>query len=190
MSNNTSFLTLPAELRLQIYTDLAIPLHTPFSAYHGLYLSCRQIRTEIDIYCGPLYAKYLSRELSMLEWASFELPPTFLQMHHLHITIHSNYTVDWNCHEYDYFMQLDGLFRLYLGSLTVALHPELRDAENLVLQILAGKKRGELNASRVVGVMPRMMRSDERFFHVVVEAMDLGRVEVRWAERGIEDVET
>jgi hypothetical protein len=42
-----SFLSLPAELRFQIYGIIAIPT-TPFSAYRGMYLSCRQVKSELD----------------------------------------------------------------------------------------------------------------------------------------------
>jgi hypothetical protein len=42
-----SFLSLPAELRFQIYGIIAIPT-IPFSAYHGMYLSCRQVKSELD----------------------------------------------------------------------------------------------------------------------------------------------
>lgn len=43
-----SFLTLPTELRLQIYGLIVVPVDAPFSAYVGLYLSCHQVKAEID----------------------------------------------------------------------------------------------------------------------------------------------
>jgi len=43
-----SFLSLPSELRYQIYAIIALPDVTPFSKYRGLYLSCRQIKADLD----------------------------------------------------------------------------------------------------------------------------------------------
>lgn len=41
-------LDLPAELRLQVYSCLATPLSSSPSGYSGLYLSCKQIRNEME----------------------------------------------------------------------------------------------------------------------------------------------
>jgi hypothetical protein len=43
-----SFLDLPAELRFHIYALVAIPTAAPFSTYCGLYLSCKQVKNELD----------------------------------------------------------------------------------------------------------------------------------------------
>jgi hypothetical protein len=43
-----SLIGLPAELRLQIYNQTARALRSPFHDYAGLYLTCRQIRNEMD----------------------------------------------------------------------------------------------------------------------------------------------
>jgi hypothetical protein len=54
------FLKLPTELRLQIYKIVAVPHDAPFSAYAGLYLSCRQIKTELDKEAPTAINKHLA----------------------------------------------------------------------------------------------------------------------------------
>jgi hypothetical protein len=56
-----AFLRLPTELRLAIYTVMAIPDTAPFSAYHGLYMSCRQIKLEMDDQCAKVLGAHLHR---------------------------------------------------------------------------------------------------------------------------------
>jgi hypothetical protein len=46
-SAGTTFLSLPAELRLQVYSYL-LPHQVKFSSYTGLRRTCRQIRAEFD----------------------------------------------------------------------------------------------------------------------------------------------
>ncbi|KAH4906326.1 hypothetical protein HBH70_108280 [Parastagonospora nodorum] len=55
----TSFLDLPLELRYQVYFYIAIPRYTYFSTYHGLYLSCHQVRNEMNQECGSILQKHL-----------------------------------------------------------------------------------------------------------------------------------
>lgn len=43
-----SFLDLPPELRLQVHGIIAIPDVAPFAEYRGLYLSCHQVKDELD----------------------------------------------------------------------------------------------------------------------------------------------
>jgi len=43
-----TFLTLPTEIRNEIYGIIAIPNTTPLSEYHGLHSSCRQIKAELE----------------------------------------------------------------------------------------------------------------------------------------------
>ncbi|KAF2826976.1 hypothetical protein CC86DRAFT_370071 [Ophiobolus disseminans] len=58
-----TFLRLPHELRFAIYAIVAISATAPFSAeYSGLYLSCRQIKKEVDSE-GP---KALSAHISII----------------------------------------------------------------------------------------------------------------------------
>ncbi|KAF2743544.1 hypothetical protein M011DRAFT_480686 [Sporormia fimetaria CBS 119925] len=55
----TPFLSLPGELRIKIYEIIAVPTTTPHSAYHGLYLSCKQIWSEMEYHIPKILAKYL-----------------------------------------------------------------------------------------------------------------------------------
>ncbi|KAH7079600.1 hypothetical protein FB567DRAFT_606957 [Paraphoma chrysanthemicola] len=53
------FLDLPTELRFQVYTIFAIPRDAPFSAYSGLYLSCKRFKAEMDQEVGKITTTYL-----------------------------------------------------------------------------------------------------------------------------------
>jgi hypothetical protein len=54
------FLGLPREMRNMIYAHTAVFKDTHFSAYHGLYLSCRRVRTEMDEECGRVLTSHLN----------------------------------------------------------------------------------------------------------------------------------
>jgi hypothetical protein len=58
-STHFPFLRLPGELRNQIYGYIAIPNSAPLSSYKGLYLSCRQVKNEMDYEVVEEYQKYL-----------------------------------------------------------------------------------------------------------------------------------
>ncbi|KAI1683713.1 hypothetical protein KJE20_06218 [Pyrenophora tritici-repentis] len=87
-----SFLDLPAETRLQIYSYMAIPDTTPFSAYHGLYLSCRQVRAEMDDECGKILGEYLPTIKPQARWNFISspvmtIPGNFLAMQHIRLDL-------------------------------------------------------------------------------------------------------
>ncbi|CAE7185786.1 hypothetical protein CFE70_006352 [Pyrenophora teres f. teres 0-1] len=109
----TSFLQLPSEIRLQVYSHMAIPFTTPFSAYRGLYLSCRQIRAEMDDECGKILGEYLHTIKAGLEddvSTAMTIPGDFLSMQHvrldfshrttrLHLPVHrSHFDLFWPTH--------------------------------------------------------------------------------------------
>jgi hypothetical protein len=52
-------LELPLELRNQIYAIIATPTEAPFFEYKGLYLSCHQIKEEMDSECPKAFEEHL-----------------------------------------------------------------------------------------------------------------------------------
>lgn len=52
---------LPAEIRNEIYGMIATPTDAPFSEYKGLYLSCRQIKQEMDYECSRVFEKHVTK---------------------------------------------------------------------------------------------------------------------------------
>ena len=111
----SSFLDLPAELRNQVYGYIAIPHTVPLSSYIGLYLSCRQIRTEMDSECAKVFRQYLGTFQYQLQDAHLDMPETFAEMQHvrLHVTpITASNLVRW-------FDESTALFPLHLASLSI-----------------------------------------------------------------------
>jgi hypothetical protein len=82
-----SFLDLPAELRLRIYGLIATPTNAPFSAYHGLYLSCRQIAAELDHEAPKILKSFVSDLESCIPGAQLTISTTFLAPLHLNVTL-------------------------------------------------------------------------------------------------------
>lgn len=76
-----SFFSLPPELRYQIYGYMAIPYTEPFSVYHGLYLSCHQIKDEMDAECGPILDLHL-RSICSAVGVDLDLPVSLLEKQH------------------------------------------------------------------------------------------------------------
>jgi hypothetical protein len=56
------FLALPTELRFMVYHHVSDPVATCLSDYKGMYLSCRQIKAEMDQECPRPLSKYLEME--------------------------------------------------------------------------------------------------------------------------------
>jgi hypothetical protein len=115
-SINMSFLKLPTELRLKIYSYMAIPNEVPFSQYHGLYLSCHQIQAEMDRECGAILSAHLSSIRGQLTWAKFNVPDTFLEMQHIRLAINVANSQPYMCSN----PQLNKLLQLRLTTLTIA----------------------------------------------------------------------
>jgi hypothetical protein len=56
------FLGLPTELRFMVYREISDPLTACVSDYKGMYLSCRQLKAEMDQECPKPLARYLETE--------------------------------------------------------------------------------------------------------------------------------
>jgi hypothetical protein len=114
----SSFLDLPAELRYQIYGYIAIPDTAPLSSYAGLYLSCRQIRLEMDSECIKVFRAYLTTLQDQLEETHVDLPESFAEMQHVRLNVK---TLIWN----PQFDNLETFLSLHLASLSITyLVPE------------------------------------------------------------------
>lgn len=55
------FLDLPAEIRVLVYAQMAVPHKAPMSVYHGLYLSCRQVKEEMEYECVKVMDEYTKK---------------------------------------------------------------------------------------------------------------------------------
>jgi len=110
-----AFLSLPTELRFAIYSIIAIPDTAPFSAYHGLYMSCRQVKTEMDGECGKVLLEHLRQLQSTFQdqqyFLQLTVANTFPAMLHARLSFDSNiYTLS---------DVLNELVSLHLESLTL-----------------------------------------------------------------------
>jgi hypothetical protein len=76
-----SFFDLPTELRFQIYGLIAIPVTAPFSDFSGLYLSCHQIKAELDDESPRVLAAYLARIASGTPGATVSVTSTGVRQH-------------------------------------------------------------------------------------------------------------
>lgn len=85
----SSFLDLPAELRVQVYAYVVVPSDAPFSAYHGLYFSCKQVKNELDTEGPRLLHSYIS-DLNRLD-SAIQLSTTsaFSSPLHLHFAVNT-----------------------------------------------------------------------------------------------------
>jgi len=92
----SSFLDLPAELRNQVYGYIAIPHTAPLISHIGLYLSCRQIRSEMDSECAKIFRAYLKTFQDQHQDAHLVIPESFVEMQHfrLHVLPTSNSNLD------------------------------------------------------------------------------------------------
>ncbi|KAI4685701.1 hypothetical protein J4E81_008853 [Alternaria sp. BMP 2799] len=110
-----SFLDLPAELRNQVYGYIAIPHTAPLSSYIGLYLSCRQIRSEMDSECAKIFRAYLKTFQDQHQDAHLVIPESFVEIQHvrLHVLPTSNSNLDRR------FDKVTDIFLLHLASLSI-----------------------------------------------------------------------
>jgi hypothetical protein len=116
-----SFLDLAAELRLKIYSYMAVPEVDAFSQYHGLYLSCHQTQAEMDKECGAILSAHLESIRTLLEeGASFTIPASFLEMQHISLEIDfATYQ-----HPLNHTQSLLKLLRLRLSTITTTLESD------------------------------------------------------------------
>ncbi|KAF2826974.1 hypothetical protein CC86DRAFT_406206 [Ophiobolus disseminans] len=114
-----SLLDLPTELRFQVYSYISVPLEAPFANYHGLYLSCNQVKEDINSEGSRLFRTYLASVKRQLKNASFAKPYAFLAMHHVHL-IKGTHPLKRVVPHRD----LKPMLGLHLVSLTVSLRKE------------------------------------------------------------------
>lgn len=76
----TSFLDLAIKLRCYVYGDMAteIPVSAPFTSYLGIYLSCHQIKSEIDSECLPIMHAHIIALQASIETAYLTIQGSFL----------------------------------------------------------------------------------------------------------------
>jgi hypothetical protein len=78
LQSKASFLSLPAELRFEVYATINAINDIPMSDFKGLYLSCWEVKAEMDKECtvkmGRAITKAWNEDASGLY---FELPKTF-----------------------------------------------------------------------------------------------------------------
>ncbi|KAI4961498.1 hypothetical protein J4E86_000526 [Alternaria arbusti] len=111
----SSFLDLPAELRNQVYGYIAIPHTAPLSSYIGLYLSCHQIRSEMDGECSKIFRNYLEIFQDQLQDARIDIPETFAEMQH--VRLHCKPTADFSIIQW--FDEVTDICLLHLASLSI-----------------------------------------------------------------------
>ena len=110
-----SFLSLPTELRFEIYGYIAVPYEAPLSTYAGLYLSCRQVKDELDSEGTKLLEAHLSETIADVEGLRLDFPVTgtLSTMQHVHLVV-----CDRVCSVR--FHHLSSLFSLHLSSITIS----------------------------------------------------------------------
>lgn len=114
-----ALLSIPIELRLQIYKHITIRTVAPLSVYRGVYLSCRQIKSELDNEGPKILLKYLSKLVSKIPDIQLSLPGSIFAMQHIRMTLSESITDSENSvFLHKKFTILVRLLRLHLSSLT------------------------------------------------------------------------
>ncbi|CAA9962927.1 hypothetical protein CFE70_006351 [Pyrenophora teres f. teres 0-1] len=122
------FLALPAEIRLEIYSNMAVPRDNSFWYYRGLYMSCSQVRNEMDHECGKILRKHLEEIKN--SWPStfglgLLIPKGFSDMHRVVLRIPELFisltAVEHINKHQRFFMDLSPLFTLHLQSITMRI---------------------------------------------------------------------
>jgi hypothetical protein len=150
------FLALPAKIRCQVYSIIAIPDAAPLSDYRGLYLSCHQVKDELDHEGARVFGAYLRHLNSNFENARLTIPSSFPEMQHIHLTegvIDGNIVGYWNDQR---------LFnKLHVKSLTIDMqHNPRTSAAHFQLVELIGNHSiaAEHLPRRIVVVLPFVTR--------------------------------
>jgi hypothetical protein len=81
------FLELPTELRFHVYAIITIPRDAPFSAYSGVYLSCKQIKAEIDQEGAKATKSYLAYLTSIIPNIAISSTKSPASLSNLHLTL-------------------------------------------------------------------------------------------------------
>jgi len=92
LRNMSSFLDLPLELRYQVYSYTAIPTSTYFFTFHGLYLSCHQVRNEMGPECGSILQKHLDHLEHSLPVGTIKFDPSAFGKQHVQMSLSSLFT--------------------------------------------------------------------------------------------------
>jgi hypothetical protein len=118
----SGFLDLPAELRLEIYEWVNADNTVPTSEFKGLYLSCRQIKKEMDDACITKPTQMVQKMLND-DAIPFTCMPTkkFSKVRQLTIRLPANYLLDEAWDDYPKFDNFHKLLFLPLESVTVKL---------------------------------------------------------------------
>ncbi|KAF2826973.1 hypothetical protein CC86DRAFT_466732 [Ophiobolus disseminans] len=178
-----AFFSLPGELRFAIYAIIAIPDTAPFSAYHGLYMSCRQIKTEMDDECGKRFGAYLETLKSAFQDGPRPIRLTFGEtyptMHHARLS-----TNDLGV----YNKTLDPLASLHLESLTLTSSTDSPSEDIIPLAhwTANGLKHrnghAHIQARRiVVETAPLTKRTAKLWIRFVISCHVSGGYKSRWA---------
>jgi hypothetical protein len=169
-----SFLDLPPEMRFQVYAYIAIPDSAPFSDYHGMYLSCKQIRTEMNKECGRVLGSHLKAIQTSLIKMSITIPTTFLAMQHIHLTYDFPRPREPS-NTYPFFEPLSRLLDLRLASLTVTTAKGSRQWFTRMVWpiewVFSRFYREEIHARRIVVEIPDAARPRVRDWFQTAERM-------------------
>jgi hypothetical protein len=82
------FLDLPLEIRLHVYSYIAFPTSGPFSDYYGFYLSCQQIKAEIDEEAPKICRRFLDKFSLANPGHLFDHGITLPGLYDLHLTLY------------------------------------------------------------------------------------------------------
>jgi hypothetical protein len=190
----TSFLDLAIELRYYVYGYMAmeIPISVPFTSYHGLYLSCHQIKSEIDSECPPIMHAHITALQDSIQSAYLTIPSSFLTRQHLHVChIRQLDSPDILFPNFGY-NHLLPLCKLHLATLAMASVHDVDGSRTIALLywVIARILRQELNVRRIVVHMPIVGKSRADDFRHTVARPSTGKYVFRWVltPEGVEAV--
>ncbi|KAH5600636.1 hypothetical protein HBI26_081940 [Parastagonospora nodorum] len=169
----TSFLDLAIELRYYVYEYMAmeIPISVPFTAYLGLYLSCHQIKSEIDSECPPIMHAHITALQDSIQSAYLTIPSSFLTRQHLHVChIRQLDSPDILFPSFGY-NHLLPLCKLHLATLAMVSARDVDGSRTIALLywVISRILREEVNVRRIVVHMPIVGKSRaDDFRHTVL----------------------
>jgi hypothetical protein len=183
-----SFLDLPTELRNYIYGYMAmeIPISTPLTSYLGLYLSCHQIKSEIETECAPILRAQIAALQDSIKPVHLTIPSSFLPRQHLHVCQvrqlkYTSGTSTWfRRYSYD---QLLLLCKLHITTLSIAAKGTDANGSHtiaLLELVIARTLCEEVNVRRIVVHMPIMSHSGAEYLLHNVIRPSIGKYLFRW----------
>jgi hypothetical protein len=119
-SNDMPFLDIPLEIRLHVYSYIAFPTSGPFSDYRGLYLSCQQIKAEINEEAPKICRSFLDRFSLANPGHLFEYGVTLPGLYDLHLTL-DYHTSGQHSVSLESFKSI---LSLHYTSVTITIRPE------------------------------------------------------------------